>query len=146
MLILGKLAMGMMGTVLVGGGILCSEGFIHVKVNEKQPNGTHLSLVVPAMLAPMAVRFVPKRDLRDGADQMHQYLPVIHAALSGLRDCPDGTTLVEVVDEDTHATVVKDGGSLIVDVDDPGETVHVAVPLRATERTIEEIAASSGPN
>lgn len=146
MLILGKLAMGMMGTVLVCGGILCSEGFIHVKVHEKQPNGTHLSFIVPAMLAPMAAHFVPKRELRDGADQMRQYLPVVHAALSGLRDCPDGTTLVEVLDQDTHATVVKDGGSLIVDVDDPDETVHVAVPLRATERTIEEIADASGPN
>ncbi len=146
MLILGKLALGMMGTVLVGGGILCSEGFIHVKVNEKQPNGTHLSLVVPAMLAPMAVHFVPKHHLRDGAGEIRQYLPVVQAALSGLRDCPDGTTLVEVVDEDTHATVVKDGGSVIVDVDDPGETVHVAVPLRATERTIEEIAEASAPN
>lgn len=145
-LILGKIALGMMGTVLVGGGIMCSEGFIHVKVNEKQPNGSHFSFIVPAMVAPMAVHFVPKHDLRDGTDQMRQYLPVVHAAISGLRDCPDGTTLVEVIDENTHATVVKAGGSLIVDVDDPDETVHVAVPLRATERTIDEIAASSDPN
>src|SRR5690348_17952827 len=92
MIILGKIALGMMGTVLVGGGIMCSEGFIHVKVNEKQPNGTHLSLVVPAMLAPMAAHFIPKGELRDARD-LHQYIPVVQAALSGLRDCPDGTTL-----------------------------------------------------
>lgn len=146
MLLLGKLAMGMMGTVLVGAAVVSSEGFIHVKVNEKQPNGTHLSLIVPAMIAPMAAHFVPRHDLQNADANMRQYLPVIHAAISGLRDCPDGTTLVEVFDEDTHATVVKDGGSLIVDVDDPGETVHVAVPLRATERTIDEIASSSAPN
>lgn len=146
MLILGKIALGMMGTVLVGGGIMCSEGFIHVKVNEKQPNGTHFSLIVPAMLAPMAVRFVPRHNLQDADVNMRQYIPVAQAAFSGLRDCPDGTTLVEVRDEDTHVTVVKDGGSLIVDADDPDETVHVAVPLRATERTFEEIAASSDPN
>ena len=145
MLLLGKLAMGMMGTALLGAAVISSEGFIHVKVNEKQPNGTHLSLIVPAMLAPMAAHFVPKHELGDAA-QVRQYLPVAHAALSGLRDCPDGTVLVEVLDEDTHVTVVKDGGSLIVDADDPQETVHVAVPLRATERTIEEIAASSAPN
>jgi len=145
MLLLGKLAMGMMGTMLVGAAVISSEGFIHVKVYEKQPNGTHLSLVVPAMLAPVAAHFIPKGELRDARD-LRQYMPVVQAALSGLRDCPDGTTLVEVLDQDSHVTVVKDGGSLIVDADDPGETVHVAVPLRATERTIEEIAASSGPN
>ena len=146
MLILGKIALGMMGTALVGGGIMCSEGFIHVKVNEKQPNGSHFSFIVPAMIAPMAVHFVPKHDMRDATGEMREYLPVAHAAISGLRDCPDGTILVEVIDENTHATVVKAGGSLIVDVDDPDETVHVAVPLRATERTIDEIAASYDPN
>ena len=146
MLLLGKLAMGMMGTALLGAAVISSEGFIHVKVYEKQPHGTHLSLIVPAMLAPMAVRFVPRHNLQDADVNMRQYLPVVQAAFSGLRDCPDGTTLVEVLDEDTHVTVVKDGGSLIVDADDPGETVHVAVPLRATERTIEELAASSAPN
>lgn len=145
MLLLGKIGIGFASTLLVGAGILSSEGFIHVKVNEKQPNGKHLSLVLPAMIMPVAAHFVPKRNLEDAAANVRQYLPVIHAALSGLRDCPDDTTLVEVVDEDSHVTVVKDGGSVIVDADDPQETVHVAVPLRATERTIDEIAEAGGP-
>lgn len=146
MLLLGKIGIGFAGTLLVGGAIVSSEGFIHVKVHEKQPNGTHLSLIVPAMIMPVAAHFVPKRNLEDAAGNMRQYLPVIDAALSGLRDCPDGTTLVEVIDEDSHVTVVKDGGAIIVDADDPDDTVHVAVPLRATQRTIDEIAEAAGPN
>jgi hypothetical protein len=146
MLLLGKIGIGFMGTLLVGGAIVSSEGFIHVKVHEKNPNGTHLSLIVPAMIMPVAARFVPRRNLADASANMRQYMPVIDAAISGLRDCADGTTLVEFVDEDSHVAVVKYGGSIIVDADDPGETVHVAVPLSAMQRTIDEIAVANSPN
>ncbi|HKF53079.1 MAG TPA: hypothetical protein VKB26_12265 [Candidatus Acidoferrales bacterium] len=145
MLLLAKIGVGFMGTILVGGAIVSSEGFIHVKVNEKQTNGTHVSFIVPAMIMPLAVRFVPRHDLRDASANMQQYMPVIDAAISGLADCADGT-LVEVIDSDSHVTVVKSGGSIVVDADDPGETVHVAVPLRATKATLDEIAAANGPS
>lgn len=145
MLLLAKIGIGFMGTMLVGGAIVSSEGFIHVKVNEKQPNGTHLSLIVPAMIMPLAVRVVPRHHLRDAAANLQQFMPVVDATISGLADCPDGP-LVEVVDEDSHVTVVKSGGSIIIDADDPGETVHVAVPLRATKATLDAIAAANGPS
>lgn len=145
MLLLGKIGVGFLGTILVGGAIVSSEGFIHVKVNEKQPDGTHLSLVVPAMIVPLAVKFVPRHHLREASANLQQFMPVVDAAISGLADCPDGT-LVEVVDEDSHVTIVKSGGSIVVDADDPGETVHVAVPLRATKAAIDEIAAVNGPS
>lgn len=145
MLLLGKIGIGVLGTALVGAAIVSSDGFIHVKVNEKTPNGTHLSLIVPAMIMPVAARFVPRRNLADASKNLQQYLPVIDAAISGLRDCQDGT-LVEVVDEDSHVTVVKYGDSVVVDADDPRETVHVAVPLGATQRTIDEIAEANGPS
>ncbi|MFZ0638866.1 MAG: hypothetical protein WA020_15160 [Candidatus Acidiferrales bacterium] len=145
MLLLGKIGIGFMGTMLVGGAIISSEGFIHVKVNEKLANGTHVSLIVPAVIVPLAVRFIPRHNLADASANLQQYTPVIDAAISGLADCPDGP-LVEVVDSDSHVTVVKEGGSLVVDANDADETVHVAVPLRATQRAIDEIAAANGPN
>jgi hypothetical protein len=143
MLLLGKIGIGFIGTILVGGAIVSSEGFIHVKVHEKQTNGTHISLIVPAVIAPLTLHFVPKHYLADASANLQQFKPVIDAALSGLAECPDGT-LVEVVDSDTHVTVVKSGGSILVDADDPDETVRVAVPLRATQRTIDEIAEANG--
>lgn len=146
MLLIGKIGVGFLGTVLVGGAVVSSEGFIHVKVHEKQANGTHVSLIVPAMIMPVTMRFVPRRYLKDASGNVQQYMPVIDAAMSGLADCPDGTTLVEVIDSDTHVTVTKAGGSLIVDADDPDETVHVAVPLRATLSALHEIAAANEPN
>lgn len=145
MLLLAKVGIGFMSTILVGGAIVSSDGFIHVKVNEKQTDGTHLSLIVPAMIVPLAIKLVPRDHLRDASANLQQFMPVVDAAISGLADCPDGT-LVEVQDEDSHVTVVKSGGSIVVDADDPGETVHVAVPLRATKAAVDEIAAVNGPS
>lgn len=145
MLLLAKIGVGLVGTMLVGGAIASSEGFIHVRVHEKEPNGTHISLIVPAVIAPLAVRLVPRRHFRDAAANLQQYLPVIDAAISGLAECPDGP-LVEVIDSDSHVTVVKSGGSIVVDADDPDDTVHVAVPLRAAKNTVDEIAEANGPS
>ena len=144
MLLLGKLGLGFLGTALVTGAIVSSEGFIHVKVHEKQTNGTHISLVVPAMIVPVTLKFVPNRYLAQGGTELRRYLPVIDAAISGLADCPDGP-LVDVTDPDEHVSVVKSGGSIVVDVDDPNETVHVSVPLHATRSAIDEIAYAGGP-
>ena len=41
MIILAKIGVGFTGAVLVGGAALSSEGFIHVKVDEKQMDGHH---------------------------------------------------------------------------------------------------------
>jgi len=43
-------------------------------------------------------------------------------------------------------SVVKINGSLVVDVQDPGENVHVSVPLRAVRSAIHEIAEGAGPS
>ncbi|HEV2491215.1 MAG TPA: hypothetical protein VGT03_15525 [Candidatus Acidoferrales bacterium] len=146
MMLLGKFAIGMLGSVVAAGAVVSSEGFIHVRVHENQANGTHLSLVVPAMIVPVALKFVPRRDLEEPARRVEPWLPLIDAAISGLDDCADGTTLVEVTDRDQHATVVKSGGAIVLDVQDPDETVHVAVPLRAMRSAIHELAAKAGPS
>ncbi len=66
-------------------------------------------------------------------------MPVIRAALDGLRESDD-VVLVEVKEPDQHVEVEKLGGSIIVDVDDAGETVHVSAPLRAISDTVEQLA------
>lgn len=133
MILLAKLGVGVLGTVLVGGAALSSEGFIHVKVHEKQPNGTNVNVIVPAALATTALHFVPDRDLHHGSHDLRQCLPIIDAAIPALRESPDGV-LVEVVDPDEHVLVAKMGGSLVVNVNDNDDLVYVSVPLRAAER------------
>lgn len=139
MILLAKVGVGLLGTAVVAGAALSSEGFIHVKVREKQANGTKVNLIVPAALLPTALRFVPKERLHQGGQELRQAMPIIDAAVPALEDCPDGV-LVEVTDPTEHVLVAKSGGSLVIDVNDPEDEVHVSVPLRAAQSTIHVLA------
>lgn len=142
MILLGKIVLGMAGVGLAGAGVLCSEGLVHVKVIEKRPQGLHINVIAPAMLAPIALHFVPSRDLAPATQQIQPYMPTIRAALDGLRNSDD-IVFVEVKEPGEHVQVSKSGGSIIVDVDDAGETVHVSTPIRAVSSTVEQLAAAS---
>jgi hypothetical protein len=145
MILVGKIALALMGTAVAGVGLLCSEGMVEVNVVEKSPEVHHIFVVAPALLAPIGMHFVPRRHLQDAARQVKPYMPVIRAALEGLRETAD-VTLVDVREPGEHVTVVKEGGSIVVDVQDKDETVHVSVPIRAVSSTIEELAAASSEN
>ena len=144
MMFLAKLGVGVLGTALVGGAALSSEGFIHVKVAEKAPDGTHINLLVPAAAVSMVLSFVPSDNLREASSQLREYMPIIDAAIPALRESPDGV-LVEVRDANDHVLITKSGGSLVIDVTDPDDDVHVSVPLRAAQSAIHEIAEANGP-
>ena len=143
MILIAKIGVGVLGTVVAAGAALSSEGFIHVKVDEKQPDGTHLSLVVPAATVPLSLHFVPREKLKDASADIRPYLPIIDAAIPALEQCPDGV-FVEVRDPEEHVLISKSGNSLIIDVNDSGDIVHVAVPLRAAQSSIHQIAAAQG--
>ncbi len=142
MILLGKIVLGMAGAGLAGAGVLCSEGVVHVKVIEKEPGGVHINVIAPAMLAPIAVRLAPRRDLAKACEQLQANLPVVRAALEGLRDSED-VVLVEVEEPGEHVEVSKTAGSIVVDVDDADATVHVTAPIRAISSTVEELAAAT---
>jgi hypothetical protein len=142
MIFLAKLGIGVLGTALIGGAALSSEGFIYVNVQEKHPGGTHVNVFVPAALVPAALHFVPRHHFADSSHDMREALPIIDAAIPALKDTPDGV-LVEVRDPGEHVVVTKRGGSIVVDVNDPDETVHVAVPLIAAQSAIHQIAEAS---
>src|ERR1700733_13930734 len=142
MILLAKIALGMAGVGLAGAGVLCSEGVVNVKVIEKQPRGLHIHVIAPAILAPIAVHLAPQRTLAQVAREIPPNMPAIRAALDGLRDSDD-VVLVDVKRPGEHVKVAKSGGSIVVDVDDAAETVHVSTPIRAISSTIDQLAASS---
>jgi hypothetical protein len=142
-ILFGKIALGIVGTAVAGVGVLCSEGMIEVKVVERQPEVHHVYVIAPAMLVPIGMHFAPQRDLSRVAAQIRPWMPTIRAALDQLRESDD-VTLVEVKEPGEHVRVAKEGGSIVVDVQDENETVHVSTPIRAISSTIEQLAAS-GP-
>jgi hypothetical protein len=143
-MILGKIAMGMLGTVVVGGAILCSDGFVSVRVNEGAPKGSHIFFVVPGALAPIGMKFIPREHWKEVEKEVQPWLPAIRAAVDGLAEYPD-TIFVEVIDRTDHVRVHKSGDSIVVDVDDPGETVHVSVPLRTIKSVVRELEEGIPP-
>jgi hypothetical protein len=139
MILLARIALGMAGVGLAGVGVLCSEGFVNVKVLEKEPRGVHIHVIAPAMLAPIAVYLVPQRALANAARQIQPNMPAIRAALEGLRDSDD-VVFVEVNEPSEHVQVAKSGRSIVVDVDDADETVHVSAPIAAISSTVDQLA------
>lgn len=144
MILLAKLGIGAASVVLVAGATLSSEGFIHIKVHEKHPDGTNLTLFVPAVLAPTAIRFVPRNNLAYASADLRPYMPALDEAIPALEDSPDGV-LVEVTDPSEHVLITKSGGSIVVDVNDSDDIVHVSVPLRAVRSSLHQLASAQGP-
>ena len=142
MILLGKVALGIAGTALAGVGLICSEGMIEVKVVEKQPEVHHVYVLAPAMLVPIATHFIPSSKLGRAAAEVKPWMPTIRAALEQLRASED-ITLVEVREPGQHVVVTKSGGSVVVDVTDKDDVVHVSAPIRAIESTLEQVAAAS---
>ena len=142
MIVFAKIALGLAGAGLASVGVLCSESVVNVKVIEKEPQGVHIHVIAPAILAPIAVRLAPQRSLAQAAREIQPYMPMICAALDGLRDSED-VVIVDIKGPGEHVEVAKSGGSIIVDVDNAGETVHVSTPIRAISSTVNQLAASS---
>jgi hypothetical protein len=140
----GKIALGIVGTAVAGVGLLCSEGLIEVKVVERAPEVHHVYVIAPAMLVPIGMHFAQRRDLWHAAAEIKPWLPTIRVALEQLRDTND-VTLVEVTEPGEHVRVAKEGRSIVVDVEDHDDTVHVSTPIRAISSTIEQLAAA-GPS
>ncbi|HXN74538.1 MAG TPA: hypothetical protein VN861_18470 [Candidatus Acidoferrales bacterium] len=141
-MLFGKIVLGVVGTAVAGVGLLCSDGLIEVKVVERQPETHHVYVIAPAMLVPIGMHFAPRKDLSRAAAQIQPWMPTVRAALDQLRDSDD-ITLVEVKEPGEHVRVAKEGGSIVVDVEDRDETVHVSTPIRAISSTIEQLAASA---
>lgn len=142
MILLGKVVLAIAGTAVAGVGLICSEGMIEVNVVEKQPEAHHVYVLAPAALVPMAVHFVPGNRFGRASAELQPWMPTIRAALNQLREVDD-VTLVDVSEPGQHLVVAKRGGSVVVDVNDPDETVHVSAPIRAISSTIEQVAAAS---
>ena len=141
MLMLAKIGLGISGTLAVATGYTLHEGMVRVSVDEHRANGDHVHLIVPAALIPVAMKFAPRHAMANAARQAGPWLPTVQRIAEELRKLPDAE-LVEVRDADEHVVIHTQNGKLLVDVESPDETVHVACPLSTIEHISEEISSS----
>lgn len=142
MMLLAKAALGLGGTLVLAGAYTFREGMIRVEVDEHRAGGSHVHLWVPAALVPMAMDFVPKRDLCNAAQHAREVLPAIRAFAKELKRFPD-VDLIEIIDGEEHARFRTRSGSLQVDVDSPDERVHLRMPLSTLDDVVGQLEESA---
>ena len=136
----------MLGKILLGATlatvVVMKDGLIEVNVQEHQPGGDHVHLYLPATVATWGVHVAPEARLREHLRNSREQLAVAHVALNELEKLPD-CVLVNVDSAKEHVRVAVHSGSVLVDVNDPGETVHVSVPIRAAKKVVEDLEADA---
>jgi hypothetical protein len=143
MILAAKVALVCAGTVVAGTTMLCSEGFLRVKVTERGAQPHHIDVIAPAMLVPIAARFAshfaPRQKMAEASDKLQPWVPTIRTALSELSSLDD-MTLVDVSEPGDHVRMEKIGSSIVVDVEDTDAVVHISAPIRAISSTVQQIA------
>src|ERR1700682_1337401 len=156
-MLLAKLALGFCGTVAVAGAYTLREGVM--RVDEDHMDGRHVHVWVPAAIVPMAMHVIPSRHFKHAAapvvtrdtpaplfkpppPQAGPWLPTLRALTKELKKYPEAE-LVEVKDANQHVRIRTHQGKLLIDVTEPGETVHLACPLAMIEDVTRELEAKS---
>jgi len=132
MMLLAKAALGLGSTLVLAGAYTMREGVIRIDVDEYHSGGSHVHMWVPAAAVPMAMHFVPSKQLRHASENAREALPILHAVVKELKKYPDAE-FVQIDDNDQHVRVRMHGGKLQIDVDAPDQKVHVLCPLSTIE-------------
>jgi hypothetical protein len=138
-MLLAKMALGLGGTLVLAGVYTFREGVIRVDVDEYHADGSHVHFFVPAAAVPMAMHLIPQEKLKDAGEEVRPWLPTVRAFTKELKRFPDAD-LVDVLDHESHVQIRTRHGKLQIDVDDPGEKVHIACPLDTIEDVTSELA------
>ncbi|RPJ86541.1 MAG: hypothetical protein EHM18_05700 [Acidobacteria bacterium] len=120
--------------------VLYQTGIVYVEVEEKRPDGHHLYIPVPVILAHVAVACVPDEELKDVRAEMAPRKELIVAACDAISDCPDGAFVEYKNGDEEHVTVTKRGNYLLVDVDSKCEKVKVKVPISSVRNLVTQVA------
>jgi len=139
MIVLAKIGLGLVGTIAVAGVYTFREGVMRVDVDEHRDGGEHVHLWLPAAAVPMAMHFVPQREMDKASHQAREFMPVARVAAHELKRLPD-SVLVEVQDQEEHVVISTHHGAIKIDVTGPEEDVHVQCPLETIEDVTDEIA------
>jgi hypothetical protein len=142
MMLLAKAALGMGGALVLAGAYTFHEGVIRIDVDESRAGGSHIHMWVPAAVVPMTMHFVPKHHLREAAIHSQEFIPLAHALIKELKNFPEAD-YVEVKDSEQNVRIRTHAGKLQIDVDEPGENVHLLMPLSTLDDVVGQIESNA---
>jgi hypothetical protein len=140
MVLLAKIALGFGATVVLAGAYTFREGLIRVDVDETRGQGQHVHVWAPAAIVPMAMHFVPRAQMLRAGEHSAKFMPLVHAVAKELQKYPEAE-LVEVHDGEQYVRIRTHHGNLLIDANEPGQTVHVSCPLSTIDDVSRELAA-----
>lgn len=114
---------------------LGATGIVVVDVQEGGPDGNHIVVPVPLVLAQVALGFAPDEARYVECTELADYHEIAEKIVAELREIED-FTMVEVIEGNENVLIRKVGDSLLVDVLDGDEEVHCRVPLKAVGRML----------
>jgi hypothetical protein len=117
------------------------EGILRIDTDEHRPGGSHVHVWVPAAIVPMAMHFVPRRHINHAVAEISPWLPTVRVLTKEFKKYPEAD-LVQVDSARDHVHIQMHGGRLLIDVDEPGQTVHVACPLAMLQDVADQLEAS----
>ena len=138
--LMGKVLLGM----TVATAVVMKDGMIEVNVQEKHQGGSHVHFYLPATLATWGVQLAPEARLKEHLRRQRENLAIARVALREMEKLPDAV-LVEVESPKEHVHVAIQSGNFVVDVDYPGDTVHVRIPIRAARKVVQDLEEESPP-
>lgn len=110
---------------------VASSGVIAIDVQERGPGGDDISLRIPVWLVGPAIDILPSAAWAFGQEGPgnNRWYPMADALFREIERCPDAV-LVSVDSPAERVRIEKKRGMIIVEVDDSGDHVRVAVPAR----------------
>ena len=142
MMLLAKAALGIGSTLVLAGAYTFHEGVIRIDVDEYRNGGSHVHMWVPAAAVPMAMHFIPAYHMQHAAEHAREFMPIAHAIAKELKKFPDAN-FVEVIDGEQHVQIQTHEGKLQIDVSEPGEEVHLLIPLSTIEDVTNQLEANA---
>jgi len=132
-----KLALICATPFVLMGTLLGITGVAVVEVKDGGPDGHHLTIPVPLLIAQAALTFAPDEAKYVECSPFARYQRVAATILDELEHAPDGV-LVEVHDNGDSVLIRKEGNLLRINVDEAsGETVECNLPLRSAMKAVE---------
>jgi hypothetical protein len=124
------------------GMLLYATGLAVVDVRQGGPDGRRIIVPVPLAVANGALLFLDDDSTRLRCPEFAEHREAAVRLARELQRSPDGR-FVEVEGRDEQVTIDKAGDTLIVEVHDGGNDVHVRVPISAAVDLLESYDGES---
>jgi len=133
---IAKLALICASPFVLIGMLLGVTGVAVVDIKDSGPDGHHLTIPVPLMIAQAALTFAPDEAKYVECPKFARYQKVAATILEELEHAPDGV-LVEVNDQGDHVLIRKEDNVLRISVDESsGESVECNLPLKSAIKAV----------